>query len=101
MDQTKSVIDSEGVNAEYAFKQVTDTFITMFEGMEDNAYMQERAADIRDVRKRVIANLLNVTLPSPATIDEEVIIIAEDLTHDVTIKQKVCKGFCNEYRRTY
>lgn len=95
MDQTKSVIDSEGVNAEYAFKQVTDTFITMFEGMEDNAYMQERAADIRDVRKRVIANLLNVTLPSPATIDEEVIIIAEDLTPSDTaqLNKKYVKAF--------
>ncbi|MGO1356015.1 phosphoenolpyruvate--protein phosphotransferase [Alkalibacterium gilvum] len=95
MDQTKSVIDSEGVNAEYAFKQVTDTFITMFEGMEDNAYMQERAADIRDVRKRVIANLLNVTLPSPATVDEEVIIIAEDLTPSDTaqLNKKYVKAF--------
>ncbi|GEK92062.1 phosphoenolpyruvate--protein phosphotransferase [Alkalibacterium kapii] len=95
MDQTKSVIDSEEVNAEYAFKQVTDTFITLFEGMEDNAYMQERAADIRDVRKRVIANLLNVTLPSPATIDEEVIIIAEDLTPSDTaqLNKKYVKAF--------
>ena len=95
MDQTKAVIDSEQVNAEYAFKQVTDTFITMFEEMTDNAYMQERAADIRDVRKRVLANLLNVTLPSPATIEEEVIIIAEDLTPSDTaqLNKKYVKAF--------
>ncbi|MFO8069073.1 MAG: phosphoenolpyruvate--protein phosphotransferase [Alkalibacterium sp.] len=95
IDQAKAVIDSENVNAEFAFKQVTDTFITMFEGMEDNAYMQERAADIRDVRKRVLANLLNVTLPSPATIEEEVIIIAEDLTPSDTaqLNKKYVKAF--------
>ncbi|WP_423189690.1 phosphoenolpyruvate--protein phosphotransferase [Alkalibacterium sp. f15] len=95
IDQTKAVIDSENVNAEFAFKQVTDTFITMFEGMEDNAYMQERAADIRDVRKRVLASLLNVTLPSPATIEEEVIIIAEDLTPSDTaqLNKKYVKAF--------
>jgi len=95
MDQTKAVIDSEKVNAGYAFKQVTNTFITMFEGMEDNAYMQERAADIRDVRKRVLANLFGVTLPSPATIDEEVIIIAEDLTPSDTaqLNKKYVKAF--------
>ncbi|OJF96495.1 phosphoenolpyruvate--protein phosphotransferase [Alkalibacterium sp. 20] len=95
IDQTKTVIDNENVNAEFAFKQVTDMFITMFEGMEDNAYMQERAADIRDVRKRVLANLLNVTLPSPATIEEEVIIIAEDLTPSDTaqLNKKYVKAF--------
>ena len=32
-------------------------FITLFENMDDNPYMQERAADIRDVTKRVLANL--------------------------------------------
>ena len=55
-------------------------FITIFEGMEDNPYMQERAADIRDVTKRVLANLLGKKLPNPASINEEVIVIAHDLT---------------------
>jgi len=98
IDQTHAVIDNDKVNAEFAFKQVTDTFIAMFEGMEDNAYMQERAADIKDVRKRVLARLLNVTLPSPATIDEEVIIIAEDLTPSDTaqLNKKYVKAFVTD-----
>lgn len=98
IDQTHSVIDDEKVNADFAFKQVTDNFIAMFEGMEDNAYMQERAADIRDVRKRVLARLLNVTLPSPATIDEEVIIIAEDLTPSDTaqLNKEYVKAFVTD-----
>lgn len=98
MDQTHAVIDDEKVNADFAFKQVTDNFIAMFEGMEDNAYMQERAADIRDVRKRVLARLLNVTLPSPATIEEEVIIIAEDLTPSDTaqLNKKYVKAFVTD-----
>jgi phosphoenolpyruvate-protein kinase (PTS system EI component) len=33
-------------------------FITMFEAMTDNEYMQERAADVRDVTKRIMAHLL-------------------------------------------
>ena len=63
--------------------------------MEDNAYMQERAADIRDIRKRVLANLLGVELPSPATIDEEVIVVAHDLTPSDTaqLNKKYVKGF--------
>ena len=43
-------IKTEQVNAEHALKETTDMFITMFEQM-DNEYMQERAADIRDVTK--------------------------------------------------
>ena len=47
--QIKETIRAKKVNAEAGLKEVTDMFITIFEGMEDNPYMQERAADIRDV----------------------------------------------------
>ena len=67
--QIKDAIKSNKVNAEAALKEVTDMFISIFEGMEDNKYMQERAADIKDVTKRVLAHLLNVVLPSPAMIN--------------------------------
>jgi len=56
--QVKDSITSNKVNAESALKEVTDMFISIFAGMEDNPYMQERAADIRDVSKRVLAHLL-------------------------------------------
>jgi len=78
--QIKETIRAKKVNAEAGLKEVTDMFITIFEGMEDNPYMQERAADIRDVTKRVLANLLGKKLPNPASINEEVIVIAHDLT---------------------
>ncbi|WP_208558828.1 phosphoenolpyruvate--protein phosphotransferase [Marinilactibacillus kalidii] len=95
IEQTNTVIKDEKVNAEVAFQKTSDMFITMFEGMEDNPYMQERAADIRDVRKRVISHLLGVKLPTPATIDEEVIIIAEDLTPSDTaqLNKEFVKAF--------
>lgn len=94
-DQVKDAITNQNINAEAAFKDVTDTFITMFESMEDNPYMQERAADIRDVRKRVLASLLGVTLPSPATINEEVVVVAHDLTPSDTaqLNKKYVKAF--------
>ena len=70
-------------------------FITIFEGMEDNPYMQERAADIRDVAKRVLAHLLGAKLPNPATIDEESIVIAHDLTPSDTaqLNKQFVKAF--------
>ncbi|WP_027107680.1 phosphoenolpyruvate--protein phosphotransferase [Lacticigenium naphthae] len=91
----ENAIREEKINVETALQNATDTFITMFEAMEDNPYMQERAADIKDVRKRVLAYLLGVKLPSPATIDEEVIIIAEDLTPSDTaqLNKQFVKAF--------
>ena len=77
--QIKQNIQDNKVNAEAALKEVTDMYIGMFEAMDDNAYMQERA-DIRDVAKRILAHLLGVTLPNPSMINEEVIVVAHDLT---------------------
>ena len=72
-------IKSDSVNAEFALKETADMFVAMFESM-DNEYMKERAADIRDVTKRVLAHLLGVQIPNPSTVTEEVIVVAEDLT---------------------
>ncbi|HEY0222157.1 phosphoenolpyruvate--protein phosphotransferase [Lactovum miscens] len=93
--QIKAVINDKNVNAEVALKEVTDMFITIFDGMDDNPYMKERAADIKDVTERVLANLLGVKLPSPALINEEVIIVAEDLTPSETaqLDKKFVKAF--------
>ncbi|HJF32059.1 MAG TPA: phosphoenolpyruvate--protein phosphotransferase [Sporosarcina psychrophila] len=87
-------IKSDKVNAEYALKETTDMFIMMFEQM-DNEYMRERAADIRDVTKRVLSHLLNVEIINPSMITEEVVIIAEDLTPSDTaqLNRKFVKGF--------
>ena len=86
------------VNAESALKEVTDMFITMFESMEDNPYMQERAADIRDVTKRVLSHLLGVKLPNPSMIDEEVIVVAHDLTPSDTaqLDRRYVKAFVTD-----
>ncbi|WP_430612208.1 phosphoenolpyruvate--protein phosphotransferase [Enterococcus sp. DIV0876] len=78
--QIKQNVSDNKVNAEAALKEVTDMYIGMFEAMDDNAYMQERAADIKDVAKRILAHLLNVTLPNPSMINEEVVVVAHDLT---------------------
>lgn len=96
--QIEDKVKSESINAESALKDVTDSFISMFEAMTDNAYMQERAGDVRDVTKRVMSHLLGVTLPSPALIDEEVIIVAHDLTPSDTaqLDRKFVKGFITD-----
>lgn len=88
-------IRDEKLNAESAVKDVTDMYIEMFEQMTDNAYMQERAGDVRDVTKRVLSHLLGVKLPSPALIDSQSVVVAHDLTPSDTaqLNRDYVKGF--------
>lgn len=72
-------IKNENANAATALTDVTTQFVTIFESM-DNEYMKERAADIRDVSKRVLSHILGVELPNPSMIDESVVIVGNDLT---------------------
>ncbi|ADG40982.1 MULTISPECIES: phosphoenolpyruvate--protein phosphotransferase [Leuconostoc] len=94
----KQKIADDQVNAEQAVKEVTDMYIGMFEAMTDNAYMQERAADIRDVTKRILSHLLNVALPNPALIDEEVVLVSKDLTPSDTsqLDRQFVKGILTD-----
>ena len=98
LGQIKDKIKNDKVNAEAALKSVTDMFIEMFEAMTDNAYMQERAGDIRDVTKRIMSHLLGVTLPNPEIIQEEVVIVAHDLTPSDTaqLDRNYVKGFITD-----
>lgn len=90
-------IKSENVNAEAALDETANMFIDMFKNM-DNEYMRERAADIQDVTKRVMAHLLQVTFPDPALIQEEVVIVADDLTPSDTaqLNKQFVKGFTTD-----
>ena len=92
-DKVKSI----NVNAEFALKETADMFVSMFEQM-DNEYMKERAADIRDVTKRVLSHLLGVQIANPSMITEEVIVIAEDLTPSDTaqLNREFVKGFTTD-----
>ncbi|MEK0398558.1 phosphoenolpyruvate--protein phosphotransferase [Tetragenococcus halophilus] len=96
--QIKQNISDNSVNAEQALKDVTDMYIGMFEAMEDNSYMQERAADVRDVSKRILAHLLGVTLPDPSMINEEVVVVAHDLVPSDTaqLDRKYVKAFVTD-----
>jgi phosphotransferase system enzyme I (PtsI) len=87
-------IKTEKVNAEFALSNTADMFITLFEQM-DNEYMKERAADIRDVTKRVLSHLLGAEIVNLSMISEEVIIVAEDLTPSDTaqLNRKYVKAF--------
>ncbi|MFK3938896.1 phosphoenolpyruvate--protein phosphotransferase [Alkalihalobacillus sp. NPDC078783] len=97
IDSVKDKITNEKRNAEFALNEIADQFITIFENM-DNEYMKERASDIRDVSRRVIGHLLGIEAGSLATISEETIVIAEDLTPSDTaqLNPLFIKGFATD-----
>lgn len=87
-------IKNENANAATALTNVTTQFVTIFESM-DNEYMKERAADIRDVSKRVLSHILGIELPNPSMIDESVVIVGNDLTPSDTaqLNKEFVQGF--------
>ncbi|MGL5868605.1 MAG: phosphoenolpyruvate--protein phosphotransferase [Clostridium chrysemydis] len=72
-------IENNSINAMKAVENVTNTFVMIFESMDD-AYMRERAADIKDVSKRIIANLAGKGGDAFAITEGNTIVVAEDLT---------------------
>ncbi|MGN1328766.1 MAG: phosphoenolpyruvate--protein phosphotransferase [Eubacterium sp.] len=82
-DAVINIIDTQRVNAEYAVYTVCNNFAEMFSSMED-AYMKARAADVKDVSRRIIQNLLGEKAESSLG-DEKVIICAKDLAPSETV----------------
>ncbi len=97
IDQVEAMINSQSVNAASAIQQVSNSFVSMFESIED-PYFKERAADIKDVSFRLLAHTLGVKIPNLSLIDEEVIIIANDLTPSDTaqLNKELTLGFATE-----
>jgi phosphotransferase system enzyme I (PtsI) len=95
-DQIENMI-KEGSSADQATKTVSDMMIGMFESMED-AYFKERAADIKDVSFRLLCNILGLNIPDLTTINEEVVIVAEEMTPSDTaqLNKQYALGFVTE-----
>ena len=72
-------IESNSINAMKAVDNVTNMFVSIFESMED-VYMRERAADIKDVSKRIIANLAGKSADAFAITEANTVVVAHDLT---------------------
>ena len=89
-DSIRNIITTQQVNAEYAVAVTADNFAEMFTAMDD-AYMQARAADVKDISNRIIVNLLG-TDNSAQNTNDKMIICADDLAPSETVsldKEKV------------
>ena len=94
VDSITAEINTNGVNAEFAVKTVTDRFFEMFD-MMDEPYFSARAADIRDVGTRVLNNVMGVENVDISCLDEDTIIVADDLAPSDTAQMDKArvKGF--------
>lgn len=82
-DSIRNIIETQQVNAEYAVAVTSDNFAEMFSAMDD-AYMQARAADVKDISNRIIANLSG-NIADTLNADEKMIICADDLAPSETV----------------
>ena len=90
VESIENIIRTQDVNAEYAIGATADNFAAIFEAMDD-AYMQGRAADVRDVSERLLQALSSQN-ENVMMMDEPVIIAADDLVPSETVqldKEKV------------
>lgn len=83
-ESIENIITTQNVNTEYAVGVTADNFSAMFMAMDD-AYMQGRAADVKDVSERLIKILTN-SEDGMNTLLEEVIIAADDLVPSETVQ---------------
>lgn len=84
IDGINDMIEGEGVNAEYAVSQVAEQFAAMLAAMDD-AYMQARAADVKDISNRVIGILQGVVAGGIDS-DVPVILASDDLAPSETVQ---------------
>lgn len=82
-ESIEHIIDTQKVNAEYAVAVTADNFAEMFASMDD-AYMQARSADVKDISNRIIANLMGKKEQKNLS-DDKMIICADDLAPSETV----------------
>ena len=79
-----NIIQTQGVNAEYAVATTGDNFAEMFASIEDD-YMKARSVDVKDISNRVI-KVLQGGKSREEDFNEPVILVAEDLTPSETVQ---------------
>ena len=84
LDAAKGIIDTQGATAEYAATTTGENFSAAFAAMED-AYMQARATDVKDISRRVV-NILTGQDDAAALDDQPAILVADDLTPSETVQ---------------
>ncbi|MGA1844167.1 MAG: phosphoenolpyruvate--protein phosphotransferase [bacterium] len=79
INEAIKIVEQERVNAEWALRTVLSQFVNIFEGLEDT-YLKERRSDIEHVGERILRNLVGKTIKNISELDQDVVVIAHDLS---------------------
>ena len=93
----RSFIKDNKASADRAIFEVIEQYAKMMAELDD-PYLRERATDFRDIGTRLVKNVLGIAVVNLSTIDEEVILVAKDLTPSETaqINLKYVLGFVTD-----
>ena len=93
----RSFIKDNKASADKAIYEVIEQYAKMMAELDD-PYLRERATDFRDIGTRLVKNVLGIAVVNLSTIDEEVILVAKDLTPSETaqINLKYVLGFVTD-----
>ncbi len=97
LDEVKRFIEEESVNVEFAFHEVSEKYVQALDAVEDE-FLRERAADIRDVTARVLANLTGRTEQDLSHLTEPFILVRHDLSPSQTaqLNRDLVQGFATD-----
>ncbi|TCO59148.1 phosphoenolpyruvate--protein phosphotransferase [Caldanaerobacter subterraneus] len=97
IEGVENMIKTELVTADNAVNKVIEQNASVMESLNDE-YLRERAVDLRDVGNRIIENLLGVKSVNLSDLEEEVVVIARDLTPSdtATMKKEMVLGFATD-----
>ena len=97
LDEVKRFIEEESVNVEFAFHEVSEKYVQALDAVEDE-FLRERAADIRDVTARVLANLSGRTEQDLSHLTEPFILVRHDLSPSQTaqLNRDLVQGFATD-----
>ncbi|QXO16656.1 MULTISPECIES: phosphoenolpyruvate-protein phosphotransferase PtsI [Vibrio] len=82
-EEILALIKDEKLSADNAIHTVIEEQAAALESLDDE-YLKERATDIRDIGTRFVKNALGINIVSLSDINEEVILVAYDLTPSET-----------------
>jgi phosphotransferase system enzyme I (PtsI) len=97
MNSIEQILKEENCDAAYATDKATRAFIQIFEGIDD-AYIKERVADLRDVSRRLLSNMLGIDFVDYSLIQEDTILVGRDFEPSDTVgfTNPFIKGFITE-----
>ena len=96
-EEIRDAVNHELLRAEHAISKKVDEQVAMFEQIED-AYLRERAADVRDVGNRLLKNALGIEIKDISSLKENVIVVGKDITPSLmaTLDREHVKGILAE-----